>query len=56
MQLGDLVKQVTEKIGVKQCIPCQARQEKMNQMGQNLSKKWQSILKNFGRGTSGSSS
>lgn len=55
MLLGDFVKQMTEKIGAKPCIPCQARQEKMNQMHRNLNQKVQSILKNFGRGTSGSS-
>jgi len=56
MLLGDFVKQVTERIGIKQCIPCQARQMKMNQAHRDLSQKLQSVLKNFGRGTSGPSS
>lgn len=33
--LGDWVANITKKIGVKPCIPCQARQEKMNQLHLN---------------------
>lgn len=52
--LGDWVAEITKKIGVKQCIPCQARQEKMNQFHQNLGEKLKSILSNFSSGSSGS--
>lgn len=54
MLLGDWVAEVTKKIGVPQCIPCQGRQAKMNQFHQTVSQKIKSILGNSSSGPSDS--
>lgn len=54
MLLGDWVAEVTKKIGATSCIPCQARQERMNNFHQTFSQKIKSILATFSSGSSGS--
>ena len=49
MLFGDLVAKVAQQIGVKSCIPCQARQEKMNQLHLNAIQQLKKAKGNFGR-------
>ena len=34
--LGDMVASVTEALGIKQCEPCKKRQDKLNEIGNNI--------------------
>lgn len=52
--LGDWVAEITKKIGVTQCIPCQARQQRMNQMHQSFIQKLKSIFNSSSSGPSDS--
>lgn len=54
MLLGDWVADITKRIGATQCIPCQARQEKMNTFHLNFKQKIKSILATLSSGSSDS--
>ena len=54
MLIGDLVKQITTKIGLKSCIPCQNRQQKMNQFHLNLNEKLKTLQQKFTNGSADS--
>jgi hypothetical protein len=49
--IGDYIKEFTTNLGVKSCIPCQARQQKMNQAHQNLLTKISALRQRFSPGS-----
>lgn len=53
--LGDYIANLTKKIGVAPCTPCQERQRKLNAMHVKTSQRIQNFLRNFSPGGSGSS-
>lgn len=56
MLLGDFIADFTKKLGVPSCIPCQGRQDRLNQMHLDMKGKAEDFLKKFSSGQSDSSS
>lgn len=40
VMIGNLVKKVTNALGIKQCLACRGRQMALNRKGLELQKKW----------------